>query len=70
MNWLFPVPLNSTQLQLLYGYTQIGDATGLQGQTRTQRPGDFKDNSNIETEILEIVFFCASPVHRSIYEEK
>ncbi len=50
--------------------TQIGDATGLQGQTRTQRQGDFKDNSNIETKILEIVFFCASPVHRSIYEGK
>jgi hypothetical protein len=70
MNKLFAVPLNSTQLQSLYGYTQIGDATGITGQTGAQRQGDFKDNSNIETKIWEIVLFCASPVHLSIYQGK
>ncbi len=31
-----------------YGYTQIGDETGMTGQTRAQRQGDFKDNSYIK----------------------
>jgi hypothetical protein len=43
---------------------------GLQGETRAQRQGDFKDNSDIETKIWEIVLFYASPVHLSIYEGK
>jgi len=43
---------------------------GLQGQTRAQRQGDFKDNSTIETNFGKIVLFCASPVHLSIYEGK
>jgi hypothetical protein len=49
---------------------KLGMQQGLQGQTRAQRQGDFKDNSNIETKIWEIVLFCASPVHLSIYEGK
>jgi len=47
-----------------------GMQQGLQGQTRAQRQGDFKDNSTIETKIWEIVLFCASPVHLCIYEGK
>ncbi len=43
---------------------------GLQGQTRTQRQGDFEDNSDIETKIWEIELFCASPVHLVIQEGK
>jgi hypothetical protein len=49
---------------------KLGMQQGLQGQTRAQRQGDFKDNSNIETKIWEIVLFYASPVHLSIYEGK
>jgi len=48
MNW-YPVSLNATQFVSLYGYTQIGNETGVMGgQTRAQRQGDFKDNSYIK----------------------
>jgi len=49
---------------------KLGMQQGLQDQTRAQRQGDFKDNSDIETKIWEIELFCASPVHLSIQEGK
>ncbi len=47
---------------------KLGMQQGLQGQTRAQKQGDFKDNSNIETKIWGIVLFCALLVHISIYK--
>jgi hypothetical protein len=43
--WVTPIKWYSVLLILCN--TQIGNKTGLQGQSRDQRQGDFKDNSQI-----------------------